>query len=63
MGLHNENSMLAVIRNKDGFIRANNFEKLNLRCQQEIRRLVALDGWITAESFPNKDSRFSQEGS
>lgn len=49
---------LAVVRDKNGRIRANNYENLSQECKDELRRLVRLDGLITAESSPNPDPRF-----
>ena len=49
---------LAVVRDKNGRIRANNYENLSQEHKDELRRLVRLDGLITAESAPNPDPRF-----
>lgn len=52
---------LAVVRNKDGYIRANNYELLSEECKRELEDLVAKDGYVTADSYPDKDERFSEE--
>lgn len=49
-----------VVRNRQGFIRAGNFEALSDENKQRLIELVRQDGYVTAESYPDIDTRFTQ---
>lgn len=49
----------AVVRSKEGYIRAGNFDNLNQEHKRALIKLIVEDGNITAESYPNTDERFT----
>ena len=54
-------SGIGVVRNSDGYIRTGNYDNLTDIQQKILKALIAVDDYITAESFPHKDSRFFEE--
>ena len=52
-------SAIGVIRDRLGHIRTGNIDHLDDHHREFIAKLVEADGFITAESYPHIDERFS----
>lgn len=51
---------LGVVRSSLGYIRVGNYENLSPLHKEALQKLIAADGYITAESYPNQDERFKK---